>query len=276
MRLFSIILFLCFVYPVWANDKPELMLLKTYKKVDFQQGQWVWSEKYDGVRAYWDGQHLLSRSGKIYFAPKWFIEQLPPFPIDGELWLARGAFQQTVSIVRKKRSDKGWKRIHYMIFEVPNQKGGLFERLAVLHDFLKKSPSSVVRIITQYPINSDQEVRQHLKAVVDSGGEGIVIRRADIPYRVGRLKTALKVKPFFDTECIVTGYTEGKGKYEGMVGALKCRLENGKIFSLGSGLLDKQRMNPPKIGQKVSFKYMGWTQRGMPRHPVFLRIRPQE
>ena len=276
MRLFFLFLFFYLVYPVWANDKPALMLLKTYKKVDFQQGQWVWSEKYDGVRAYWDGQHLLSRSGKIYFAPEWFIKQLPPFLIDGELWLGRGEFQQTVSIVRKKKPDEMWANIHYMIFEVPHQKGGLLERLSVLSAYLKGHPSGVIRVIVQKPLYSDKEVRQHLKEVVDEGGEGIVIRRADLPYMVGRLKTALKVKPFYDTECIVLGYTAGKGKYEGKVGALKCRLENGNVFSLGSGLNDLQREKPPQIGEKVTFKYMGWTQKGMPRHPVFLRIRPQE
>ena len=50
------------------------------------------SEKFDGVRAVWDGKVLRFRSGNVVNAPQWFIEKLPKTPLDGELWLARGKF----------------------------------------------------------------------------------------------------------------------------------------------------------------------------------------
>ena len=50
------------------------------------------SEKLDGVRAYFDGQHFYSRQGNRFYAPDWFTQGLPPIPLDGELWIGRKAF----------------------------------------------------------------------------------------------------------------------------------------------------------------------------------------
>jgi len=72
-------------------QKPKLLLLKVYK--DQNITGWVMSEKLDGIRAYWNGKNLLTRSGKIIYAPKWFTKNYPPFPIDGELWSKRGDFE---------------------------------------------------------------------------------------------------------------------------------------------------------------------------------------
>jgi DNA ligase-1 len=71
----------------------------------------------------------------------------------------------------------------------------------------------------------------------------------------------------------VIGYTKGKGKYKGKLGAIKCKLKNGTVFKVGSGFSDKQRQNPPKIGDIITFKYKKFTKYGKPRFPVFLRIR---
>ena len=49
------------------------------------QGFWV-SEKFDGVRAVWDGQRLCFRSGREIAAPDWFVRALPHHLLDGELW----------------------------------------------------------------------------------------------------------------------------------------------------------------------------------------------
>jgi DNA ligase-1 len=68
-------------------SKPALLLPKTYKGQNITG--WVMGEKLDGIRAYWNGTHLISRRGKLIHAPKWFIKDYPPFEIDGELWTKR-------------------------------------------------------------------------------------------------------------------------------------------------------------------------------------------
>ena len=70
------------------------------------------SEKYDGVRAWWDGRQLRFRSGLVVAAPAWFVAGLPPRPLDGELWLGRGTFQGLVAAVRRSQAvDDEWRRI---------------------------------------------------------------------------------------------------------------------------------------------------------------------
>lgn len=44
------------------------MLAQEYKGQDI--AYWAMSEKLDGVRAYWDGKHLISRQGYAFTPPK--------------------------------------------------------------------------------------------------------------------------------------------------------------------------------------------------------------
>ena len=52
------------------------------------------------------------------------------------------------------------------------------------------------------------------------------------------------------------------------------REKDGTEFRIGSGFDDAQRRKPPKIGSTVTFKYMGRTNDGKPRFPIFLREHP--
>ncbi|MDX1353790.1 MAG: DNA ligase, partial [Thiomicrorhabdus sp.] len=224
---FGFFLALCVFSPLASAfdkvDKPDLMLLKNYQLNQDVTG-WLMSEKLDGVRAYWDGQHLVSRQGNIFNAPTWFTKGFPKFALDGELWLARGKFAETVSIVRQQVADSRWQQISYNVFEVPNQPGGLLARLSVLRGFLQKHPHALITIIEQKSIGSNADVEKELKRVTALGGEGLVVRKADSLYQTGRLDWALKVKQKQDAECVVKGYSAGQGKYTGLVGALECEL----------------------------------------------------
>ena len=100
-----------------------------------------------------------------------------------------------------------------------------------------------------------------------------MVRDPNVAYINKRTSKALKVKNFKDTECEILGYTNGNGKYIGKVGAIICQLENEIVFKIGSGLNDKFRTHPPKIGTNITFKYQNITKYGKPRFPVYLRIR---
>ena len=248
-------------------EKPKLLLLKVYK--DQNISGWVMSEKLDGIRAYWNGKELISRSGKIIHAPKWFTKNYPPFEIDGELWSKRGDFENISSIVRDKTPSQKWHEIKHYIFEVPNAKGGLFERLAKVKPYEGK----YIKIIEQIPIKNRKQMQDFLHQVEAKGGEGIVVRDPNATYINRRTSKALKVKSFLDAECKVVKILKGKGKYSTKMGSIECKLSNGTLFKIGSGFSDKQRSNPPHIGDIVTFKYKEMTKYGKPRFPVFLRVR---
>jgi len=248
-------------------DKPNLLLLKVYK--DQNITGWVMSEKLDGIRAYWDGKNLLTRSGNIIHAPKWFIKNYPPFEIDGELWTKRKDFENISSIVRDRVPSKEWKHIKYYIFEVPHAKGGLFDRLQRVEPY----QNSVIKVIPQIFIRDKNHLQHFLMDIELKGGEGVVVRDPQALYIDKRTNKALKVKTFLDKECKIIGYNGGHGKLEGLLGSLTCLLDNNITFKIGSGFNMNERKNPPDIGSVITFKYKEITKYGKPRFPVFLRVR---
>ena len=71
----------------------ELMLAKNWDAEKNDPKGWLMSEKLDGVRCYWDGQNIYSRTGKDYFPPENIKALLPKdMALDGELWTARDDF----------------------------------------------------------------------------------------------------------------------------------------------------------------------------------------
>lgn len=77
--------------PASSATAPPLMLAKSYDGRADPTGFWV-SEKYDGVRGYWNGQRLLTRAGNPIASPAWFTADWPSTPMEGELWAGRGQF----------------------------------------------------------------------------------------------------------------------------------------------------------------------------------------
>src|SRR5262249_49638173 len=97
---------------------PPVLLAERWDNEADLAGCWR-SEKRDGVRAYWDGKQSLSRQGNVYVAPDCFVAGLPPTPLDGELWIARKAFQRTVAVVRRQDKPPLWKEVRFVIFDAP-------------------------------------------------------------------------------------------------------------------------------------------------------------
>ncbi len=259
---------------VWAQ-KPALSLLHTHHSQNVIG--WVMSEKLDGIRAYWDGQALWTRGGVKLAPPESFTNKFPPFALDGELWTRRGDYERIQSIVMDRQASEAWREVSYQIFEVPDQPGGLLERLNTLKEYLTLQPLPQVRIIAQHPITNLASLQDFEAHVLAQGGEGLVLKDPAQPYQTGRLAHALKRKPSQDDECLITGFTAGKGKYSGQVGALRCDWVDAhgvtRPLKIGSGLNDALRQFPPAIGQRVTFSHQGLTAKGLPRHPVFMRIR---
>ena len=256
-----------FIPFVLLAQKPNLLLLQTYK--DQNITGWVMSEKLDGVRAYWNGKKLISRGGKTIQAPKWFTKEYPPFEVDGELWTKRGDFENITSIVRDQTPSIHWKEVKHHIFEVPHAEGSLTVRLKKV----KPYESRHFIVIPQIKIRDKKHLKSFLEEIEQKGGEGVVVRDPSAPYIDKRTSKALKVKSFHDAECKIIGYTKGKGKYKGLVGAIRCEMENTTLFKIGSGLTDAFRNNPLPLGTVITFKYQSFTKYGKPRFPVFLRVR---
>ncbi|EJC98107.1 DNA ligase/mRNA capping enzyme [Fomitiporia mediterranea MF3/22] len=237
-------------------------------------GWWV-SEKLDGVRVYWDGKRMLSRLGNPFTPPKWFIEKLPKdATLDGELFGGRGQFQSTVSIVKTSNSPR-WNDITFQVFDVPSMGEEPFEdRL----DWLKSNFTKLsgerrhghINVVEHVKAKNREHVLELLKEVEKDGGEGLMLREPGSQYVGSRSSTLQKVKTFHDAEAKVTGYVPGKGKHQGVMGALKCVMASGKTFNVGTGFSDKQRAKPPKICSIITYRFQELTLDGVPRFPSFI------
>ena len=232
------------------------------------------SEKFDGVRAYWDGELLRTRQGNTINAPSWFTENFPKRELDGELWIARGKFEQVSAAVRRQTPiDAEWREVRYLLFELPQAPGSFRERAAALRTIAMQAGVPWLQAVEQVDVGSRKALQRKLAEVLKAGGEGLMLHRADAPYVTGRSDVLLKLKPWRDAEATVIGHQPGKGKYRGMLGALRVRTEGGVELLLGTGLSDTDRRHPPAIGSIITFRYRELTSRGVPRFASYYRPR---
>jgi DNA ligase-1 len=263
-------------HPVWGDAPPAapaMLLAQVYAaNVDVRQ-YWV-SEKFDGVRAQWDGRTLRFRGGGVVPAPAWFTNNFPATPLDGELWIARDQFDTLSGTVRKVEPvDAEWRQVHYLIFELPGTAGDFSARVQQMKMLVAKAGVPWLQAVEQTRVSDRAALMQRLDAVVKARGEGLMLHRADAPYLTGRSDALLKLKPWQDAEAVVVGYVPGKGKYTGLTGALNMEMPDGQRFRIGSGLSDALRRQPPPLGTRITYRYQHLTKNGVPRSPRYLRVR---
>ncbi len=263
----------------WAADsaqRPPLMLAGEYRK-EFVLADARVSEKYDGVRGYWDGRRLITRGGNPIAAPAWFTAGWPAHALDGELWAGRGRFADAVSTVRQQTpDDAAWRALRFMVFDVPNHGGRFQERYLALQTAVSALGQAWVQAVEQAPAPDAASLRALLDRTVAAGGEGLVLHRASALYVPGRSAELVKFKPFQDAEARVLAHVPGQGRLQGSTGALWVEWPGGEggqpqRFKLGSGFSDADRGDPPAVGSWVTFRYRGLTAQGVPRFATYLR-----
>ena len=235
---------------------------------------WV-SEKYDGIRGYWDGRQLLSRSGKTLNPPTWFVQAWPTQPFEGELWAGLGQFEQAASVVQQKQApDSAWRAMRFMVFDADSPTQAFTDRIVLYQSLVKQIGKPWVRVVTQGQVSSHAALKALLNQTVQAGGEGLVLHSGSSIYQSGRSSDVLKAKPHADAEAQVIRHEAGQGKHAQRLGALWVETPQGLRFKLGTGFTDAQRENPPAVGQWVTYTYRGLTDKGVPRFASFVRIRP--
>jgi DNA ligase-1 len=253
-----------------ASGKAPPLLLAHKWETDHDPTGWWMSEKLDGIRAYWDGETLTSRLGNRFFAPDWFVADLPGDTLDGELWVGRKQFQRTTSIVRSGAASLEWKQVTYVVFDVPNARGGFEDRIAHAQKVMARADAPHARWHEHVRCAGVAHLKEELAKVEALGGEGLMLRQPKSPYAVGRSSTLLKVKTFHDAEARVIGHAPGTGKHKGRLGALVVELPDGVTFNVGTGFSDAEREKPPAVGAVITFRYQELSNDGVPRFPSYV------
>lgn len=265
------LLLTCLAFPAGASDPTKILLAKIAAK-NINPAQYLVSEKFDGVRAIWDGKQLKFRSGNVVNAPAWFLAKLPATKLDGELWLGRQRFEELSGLVRQTMPDDAkWREIKYQIFELPEGQGSFTERAARIEEIIAKQNWPQLLAVKQHKITDNAALQVLFQTIVAEGAEGLMLHLAEAPYITGRSDVLLKLKPQEDAEATVIAHIAGKGKYVGKLGALKVKTADGITFNIGSGFTDAQRAAPPSIGSVITYKYRSETKNGVPRFATFMR-----
>lgn len=257
--------------------KTFTMLGKMYEDQDING--WYASEKLDGCRGLWmpnfpqeygndpdiEPTGLWSRDGKVIHAPKWWLSHLPPIPLDGELFIQRQAFQQTMSVVRKKTPVVlEWQHVKFMAFDIPMiMEEGLLryrkeqmdipkiqlhpdfkEQLGfrfVHHILTNKYEENEIFKVVHQEVVTKSSAQELMDGIVAQKGEGVMLRSPYSKWEQQRSNNLLKMKPFEFMDVEVVGYYYGEGKHYGRMGALEVRDVAGRVFKVGTGFTDEER-----------------------------------
>lgn len=261
-----------------------------YSKDKIQGGVWFISEKYDGIRALWNGSKLYTRAMREFtWVPEWFTDSLPTgVNLDGELLVEGEPFSTFSTISIQKESPEAevlWKKIKYYIFDTPVENMPFVQRYELLKHYTSHFKLNCIKF---KKITNHTEADEFYNEVISRGGEGAMLIDSKSNYEFGkRVWTSLKYKKFLDGEATVVSYHEGKGKYKGFLGKLKCTMPDGKTFFCGTGFNDSERFSyifsdngievkgiVPKIGDTITYTCMELTSKtNIPRMSVFKCVR---
>lgn len=258
-----------------GQSAPPVQLASEYQSIESLHEYWV-SEKLDGVRAYWNGQALLTRQGNRIQAPDWFTAGFPSQPLDGELWMGRGTFDVLSGTVRRQvPDDEAWRRVRFMVFDLPGKAEVFSERLRQMAQLLEAAEVPWLQPVDHFRVRNRTQLMLHLDDVIAGGGEGLMLHHGLARHVPGRSPVLMKLKPWQDAEAEVIRHVPGEGRHAGVMGALLVRGDDGRHFRIGTGFTDAERANPPPVGSRITFRHTGTTGNGIPRFASFLRIRDE-
>lgn len=228
----------------------------------------------NGVRVY-GGRNGSDYSGQVPYLERALEAALPPDTcVDGEL-LSRGGWGGVQGAMT--RHGCGDDSIYIVIFDV----------LRVQGEDVRKFPWEQRRRLVE-AIRTSEKVRVSpvfepaqdlLDTVLQTGFEGLVLKRRSSRYVNGRSPAWVKIKPQETAEAKVIGFKPGQGLFAGLIGAIEFEmLEEPHARSRCSGFDMALRREITAnqqawLGQIIEIKHHGIGREGKPRHPQYLRRR---
>jgi DNA ligase-1 len=185
----------CLLAPLpstWAATPPPVMLATVYHAGINVAGYYV-SEKLDGVRGRWDGHRLYTRSGLAIDPPAWFTAGWPAQPMDGELWIGRGRFDDISALVRAgDGDDSAWREVRFMVFDLPADPSPFAARVRHMRALLDHAGIAWLHRIPQFRVHDAGELDAWLERIVAAGGAGLVLQHRDAHNHARRSEDLLK------------------------------------------------------------------------------------
>jgi DNA ligase D-like protein (predicted ligase)/DNA ligase D-like protein (predicted 3'-phosphoesterase) len=277
----------------------------------FSDDNWLFEIKWDGVRVIATvGQGVTLRSRHDTDLTRQFPELAelvtlaPPTVLDGEVVVmsaGRPDMQALLSRLQGRGPGAGAAPVTYIVFDILCRGGEdltplpLSERRRILRKVVREGP----HVVISQPVAG--RGKDYYRAAVAQGLEGIMAKKTDSPYEPGvRSGSWLKIKALKTCDCVIAGYTEGRGGRSPAFGALLLGLYEGGTLvpagKVGTGFSDQvlgdlmktfalrktEKPNFPGVSGKVVWlepvlvcevQYLAVTQDRKLRMPRFVRLR---
>jgi bifunctional non-homologous end joining protein LigD len=296
------------VKPMPHQIKP---MLATLVRAPFDHPDWVFEVKWDGYRAVAEirgGNVSLYSRNLIPLTRKFFpiMDSLRKFSfdavLDGEIVVVDDRGHPDFQLLQNYQKSGSGHLIYY-VFDLLHFQGHDLTGLPLLRrkELLKKILPSVPKI--KFSDHVAQDGVLFFDVVKAKGLEGIVAKHAQSAYQQGkRSRQWLKVKTQLTQEGVIAGFTEPRGGRK-CFGALVLGVFKGDALIYighsggGFGAKDlaeiREKLDPlvqtacpfeaePQTNMPVTWvkpelvceiALSGWTEDGIMRHPVFLRLR---
>lgn len=244
-------------------------------------GTSVWTEEVDpkgmllaanreGIRVFWNGEHLGSQQGRRIAVPDWWAEKLPSgLELEGELWMEGNNFRGLVSRTSLARNwggeqdEENWNGIKFIVQDIPDVTKPLSERVAEL----EKLPENEVLMVETYSTCEGKESLQKLlQENTEQGGHGLLLMDPETVYRYGRA--------FRKRDCLrVKHVQEATVRFAAKASRPRWLI----VEHPGTKLQQMIRCSalafsrPPPVGQEVAIAHLGqWPNSGRYKHPFLV------
>ena len=251
------------------TDCPRFLpMLAATASAPFSGDGWLFEIKWDGIRAIATaGKKVSLRSRNDHDLAGQFPELgelarlAPGTVLDGEIVVMTGGkpdMQALLSRLQVRSPGTGAPPVTYIVFDILCRGGEdltrlpLTERRRILKEAVREGPYLVI----SEPVAG--QGKEYYRAAVAQGLEGIMAKRADSPYEPGvRSGAWLKIKATKTCDCVIAGYTPGKGGRGPAFGALVL------------GLYDRGTLVPAgKVGTGFSDRLLGELMEAFAPHGV--------
>ena len=216
----------------------------------FNSDAWLFEIKWDGVRAIAyinDTLSLKSRNdselGGQFPELGELLTLAPGTVLDGEIVAMRGGKPDMQALLSRLQTGSGRIPPHgvsvpvtYIVFDILEKDKKPLTDLPFLkrREILKTAVAEGSHVILSVPVEGKGEDYYH--AAIAKGLEGIMAKRKDSRYEPGLRSGAwLKVKGQKTCDCVISGYTAGKGARSATFGALILGLYENNDVNVSSG-----------------------------------------
>ena len=149
---------------------------------------YVSTEKYNGCRAYWDGEYLWSRGGLKISIPIAWRDSLPSgIHLDSELYDGVDGLSRCVSAVRYGHFTD---TMRLMVFDCPSFAGNYLQRLS----YARQYAHGPIFVVDATVVSGMAHVIILLADVFSHHGEGLILRAPGLQYEASRTSQILKLK----------------------------------------------------------------------------------